>query len=368
MTATPGTSLSPAQQAWQRLQHHRPALFSLGILALLYLSAIVAGFIAPYHYAHEHRKRPDFYIYHPPMRLHFFDANGQLVFPPYVHGERLKNLARREYEETSEIYPLKFLVRGDGYTLLGPYFPSNIHFLGVDQPARLFLLGTDKLGRDIFSRILYGARVSLFVGIAGVIILLFLGITIGAASGYFGAMVDFSLMRLCDLFLAIPQFYLVVALVGVLPSNINNHLKFFLIVMILSGAAWASLARVIRGMVLAIKQNEYIMASKILGASNLWIVRKHIIPNMMSYLIVFVTLSLPYYILGEITLSFLGLGINEPETSWGLMLQETLQISVLEKHQWVLAPGIFIFITVMAFNFLGDGLRDALDPRQHHSG
>jgi peptide/nickel transport system permease protein len=234
---------------------------------------------------------------------------------------------------------------------------------GVDEPAKIYLLGADYRGRDLFSRILYGSRVSLSIGFVGVAVSFSVGMLVGGISGFFGGRTDNLLMRLCEMVMMIPGFYLMLALRAAFPPDLSSVEVYLMIVLIMSFIGWAGLARVIRGMVLSIREKEFVTAAHASGQGSLRIIVRHILPNTLSYVIVAVTLSIPSYILGESALSLIGLGIQEPYASWGNLLSEAMNIAEIKFHPWILIPGLFIFVTVMSFNFLGDGLRDAFDPR-----
>ncbi len=347
--------------ALRRLKKNRLAMVGLFILACLYLSSIFADFISPYHYDNEARARS----YNPLTKLHLFDARGKFHLRPfvYVHTYKFDEFHRRIYTvDKNKMYPLKFLVRGDSYKLLG-IFAANLHLFGVDEPARIYLLGADSRGRDLFSRILYGSRVSLSIGLVGVAISFIIGTVLGGISGYFGGKIDNIIMRLCEMVMMIPGFYLMLALRAAFPPRLSSVQVYFLIVLIMSFIGWAGLARVVRGMAISIREKEYVLAAQAMGQSPLPIIIRHILPNTFSYTIVALSISIPGYILGESALSLLGLGIQDPHASWGNLLSEAMAIAQIRFHPWILIPGIFIFITVMAFNFLGDGLRDAFDPK-----
>jgi peptide/nickel transport system permease protein len=266
-------------------------------------------------------------------------------------------------EDTTTRYPIRFLVRGEPHRLLW-LIPTDVHLFGVESPGKIFLFGSDQFGRDVFSRLLYGGRISLSVGLFGILITYSLGLLMGGIAGYYGGLVDNVLMRLSEVMMSIPALYLILALRAAFPSNIRSDFLYLMIILILSLVLWASLARIIRGMVLSIRENEYVTAAEAMGMSSLRIIVRHILPNTASFVIVAATLSVPGYILGEVALSFLGAGIQEPVASWGNMLQQAQSIRVLKSFPWILVPGVFIFLTVLAFNFLGDGLRDALDPKK----
>ncbi|HPP11597.1 MAG TPA: ABC transporter permease, partial [bacterium] len=272
---------------------------------------------------------------------------------PFVYGITVVNPAFKRYrEDHTRLYPIKFFAEG------------RRRILGVEPPGKIFLLGTDLHGRDIFSRILHGARISLSIGLIGVSISFLLGLIIGGVSGYFGGRLDTVLMRLVEIIMTFPSFYLLLALRASFKPNISSLQLYLLIVIIMSLIGWASLARIIRGMVLSLKEEEFVMASRSLGLSTFRIITRHILPNTFSYTVTALTLSIPGYILGESTLSLLGLGIQEPYPSWGNMLSICVgNLRILTLAPWMLTPGLCIFVTVMCFNFLGDGLREVMDPR-----
>lgn len=349
---------SPRQLFWREFRRSPAALAGAGLLAALYLAALFADFLAPYAMD---RQNLDL-SYAPPTAIHW-GADG-----PHVLGQRLADPVRNLYEEDPGArHRLRFLAPGRPYKLLG-LIPADRHLVSVRAPGELHLLGTDRTGRDVFSRLLYGARISLSVGLIGIAITFALGILIGGLSGYFGGLVDETLMRLSELILSIPGFYLIVALAGILPVEWPSGRRYLLIVIILSFIGWAGLARVVRGMVLSLRENEYVTAARALGAGTLRVLFRHIVPNTLSFLIVAATISVPAYILGEVFLSFLGVGVQEPVASWGNMLTAAQSVRVLSSYPWVLTPGLLIFLTVLAFNFLGDGLSDALDPRRSRAG
>jgi len=329
------------------------------LLLLFYGAALFAPFLAPYGMEEQDRSR----FFHPPTGIHIRDAEGAW-HAPFVYATRLTDRLRLVYEEDpSQRYPVRLLVRGSPYRFLG-LFPSDLHLFGVEGDARIYLVGSDPYGRDVFSRLLYGARISLSVGLLGILITYSLGLVVGGIAGYYGGAIDNIIMRISEVVMSVPALYLILALRAAFPNDIRSDLLYLMIVLILSMVLWASLARVIRGMVLSIRENEFVTAARALGVPSLRVIVRHILPNTASFVIVAATLSVPGYILGEVALSFLGAGIQEPVASWGNMLQQAQSLRVLESFPWILAPGVFIFLTVLAFNFLGDGLRDALDPRR----
>jgi peptide/nickel transport system permease protein len=339
---------------------HRLAVFGGLVLLCLYFIALFADFLAPYPYDFECRKKP----YHPPVRIHFFDERG-FSLRPFIYN--YKTIITKDYEKKyvpikDKRYYIHLFHRGEPYKFLW-IFPTRIHLFGTEEPAHIFLLGSDWNGRDIFSRLVYGSRISLSVGLLGVLISFTIGLFIGGIAGYFGGTVDFILMRIVELIMCFPSFYLMIALRAAFPLGLPSTQVYLLIILIMSLIGWAGLARVIRGIVLSVRENEYVKAAKAIGVGQLRIIIHHALPNTFSYAIVAATLSIPGYILGESALSLLGLGITEPQASWGNMLTKAMSLSDLLNHPWILTPGVAIFIAIMGFNLLGDGLRDAFDPR-----
>ena len=355
-----GRGRSPSQILLLKLRRNRTAMLGLYTLAAMYAAAILAGFIAPYRYDNARYDLP----FYPPMlsRIHFFDEQGSLR-RPFVYGIIPIDPQLATYrDDTSARYPILFFVRGESYRVLW-LVNSNVHLFGVDEPGHLFLFGADHLGQDVFSRILYGAQVSLSIGIVGILISTIIGMIVGGIAGYFGGVTDFALMRTVEVLLALPSLYFILIMRQLFGTGVSSTQIYFIIIIILAFIGWATEARVIRGMVLSIKEHEYVIAARAMGFSHSRIIIRHILPNTLSFVIVTATLSVPFFILGEVALSFLGVGIQEPEASWGNMLIAAQNNRYLTDFPWVLIPGVFIFVTVMAWNFLGDGLRDAADPR-----
>lgn len=342
----------------ESIRKNRLAFLSLHILLMMYILAIFADFISPYPYDVQHRDTP----YHPPTQIHFFDQEGKFHLRPFVYGYKMVDPINKLYEiDYSKKYSIYFFIDGEPHYLLG-LFKAEIHLFGVKE-GKIFLLGADSLGRDILSRILYGARISLSIGLIGVLLSFTVGTIVGGISGYFGGRIDNFIMRVSEILMSFPSFYLMLALRAVFPIDLSSTQVFFMIVVILSFIGWAGLARIVRGMVLSIREMDYVLAAKSYGASSFRIITRHIIPNTYSYLLIAATLSVPGYILGESALSLLGLGIQEPYASWGNMLASATSYTAVSSYPWILAPGVAIFITILAFNLLGDALRDALDPK-----
>lgn len=350
---------SSFKKGLKRLKRHRMAVFSFWALLILYLSALFAPFVAPYHYETEKR----IFSYAPPSRIRIIDSEGNLTRPfVYKRSYEFDRYYRRVYQEDkNQKFPIRFFIRGDSYHFLN-LFETDLHLFGVDEPAYLNLFGTDSRGRDLLSRIVYGGQISLSIGLVGVFIALIIGSLVGGISGYFGGKTDSFLMRFAEIIMVIPSFYLMLSLRSIFAYTLTSLQIYFIIVFIMSFIGWPGLARVVRGMAISLRKREYVLASRALGGSHLQVIKKHIIPHAFSYLVVSASISVPGYILGESALSLLGLGIQDPYASWGNMLSEAMAISQIRLHPWILIPGIFIFVTVMAFNLFGDGLRDAFDP------
>ena len=359
MAASQSKPVGPWQLFWKHFRKSPLALAGGVILIMFYGSALLAPFLSPYTFDEQDRESS----WRPPTKIHFKSQDGSFSRPFIYHSEMVDPLRRQYAEVKTQEYPIQFFVKGPEYKLLG-MIPSDRHLFGVDEPGRMYLFGTDQLGRDVFTRLLYGSRISLSVGLFGILITYSLGMLFGGIAGYFGGLTDNILMRISEVMMSVPALYLILALRAAFPADLRSDLMYMLIILILSLVLWASLARIIRGMVLSIRENEYVTAAEALGVSPLKIIVKHILPNTLSFVIVAATISIPGYILGEVALSFLGAGIQEPIPSWGNMLQQAQSVNVLTSYKWVLAPGVAIFFTVLAFNFLGDGLRDALDPKR----
>lgn len=330
------------------------------MLIVMYALALVAPFVAPYTQEDMDRQR----YFHPPQSLHWFGERG-FGLRPFVYETRLATRGSFTYvDDIGREVPVQFFVRGARYRILG-LVDTDMHLFGVDAPGRIYLFGTDSFGRDVLSRLLYGAQVSLTVGLVGIVISFTLGLLLGGIAGYLGGAMDSAIMRVTELLLSVPSLYLIIALRGVIPIDLPSQQVYLGIVAILAFIGWAGVARVIRGLVLSLRKQDFVLAAEALGYSRARIIARHLLPNTMSFVIVAATVAVPGYILGEVVLSFLGVGVQEPAASWGNMLNQARSVRALTSFPWLLyVPGLAIFATVMAFNFLGDGLRDALDPRR----
>lgn len=338
------------------LQKIKPiGLIALGLLVVLYSAALFASFLAPYSPEAQDLTR----TYHPPTSLFF--KNGALHVRRYARVDPTVPQYQPIPEASARV---DWFVKGRPYKLLGIISTARHLFQVKDPDTLLYLLGSDAMGRDIFSRLLYGARLSLSIGLVGIAITLIMGFLIGGLAGYYGGAVDFAAMRVVEFLMAIPGLYLLLSLRAALADYFGNAYQYFMLVVILAFIGWASTARIIRGMTLSLRNRAFVRAAEAMGQSSLNILFKHILPNLSGYLLVAATLSIPGYILGEAALSFLGLGIQEPAASWGLMLAQAQNLKVfMLNFWWFFSPGVAIFITVVAFNILGDTLRDSIDPK-----
>ncbi len=337
------------------------ARVALVVLGLIYFALFFADFIAPY--TKDFSDRTMAYV--PPSKIFTIDENGKLS-KPYTYNYKREfdaNELKIVYTlDRSQKYYVKFFAQGQKYKFLG-LIPMKRHLITTDESGRLYLLGTDINGRDVFSRILFGGRISMTIGFLALFVLFPIGLLYGGIAGYFGGKTDIVMMRFAEAVMSIPSFYLLIILASILPSGMTSVQRFMLIVVILALIGWAGFARVVRGMVLSIKNQEYVQAAKSIGASRLRIIVKHILPQTTSFVIVAMTLSVPSYILSESGLSFLGLGIQQPDASWGNMLKEAQEYTNIIYRPWLLTPGFLIFIAVLAFNLIGDTIRDILDPK-----
>lgn len=344
---------------WLRFKQHKVALFSAIMIILFYLVAIFAHFFAVQDINSFSAK----YKYVAPTDIHWTDKDGNFTRPYIVNLTRKLNMETLEFEYTpgEEMYPIRFFHKGYPYKLFG-LIETDVHLLGVDEGAALFLMGSDKLGRDIFSKVVHGARISLSIGLIGVFLSLVVGAILGGISGFFGGRTDTLIQRLIEVLMSFPSIPLWMALAASLPPEWSPLVVYFMITLILSLIGWTGIARVVRGIVMRLKEEKYTEAALLSGASNFYIIRKHLLPGATSFVIAHATLSIPAMIIAETSLSFLGIGLRPPVVSWGVLLQEAQSITVIANYPWVLYPAIFVIATVLFFNFLGDGLRDAADP------
>ena len=351
---------SQVQLMWWKFRKHRMATISSVFIITMYLIAIFADFVAPY----DPNETDTKHLYVPPRGIHFFGPNG-FSLRPFVYGLKLhvdEETYRKTYTDDKSVqYPIRFFVHGSPYKMWG-LIESDIHLFGLEEGKGVFLLGTDKLGQDVFSRVVFGARVSLSIGLVGIAISLLLGVGIGGASGYYGGVVDLIVQRVIEFIRSVPTTPLWMALSAALPPDLPPLARYFGITVILSLIGWTGLARVVRGRFLALREQDFVMAAKLAGASEWRVIMRHMVPSFMSYLIASVTLAIPGMIISETSLSFLGLGLRPPVVSWGVMLRDAQKLRVVAQAPWLLLPGVFVVVTVLAFNFVGDGLRDAVDP------
>lgn len=346
---------------FKQLVRDKFSLIAFIVLFIIYFSLLFADFIAPYSKDFSDRNQS----YAPPSKIFTINEKGRLSLP-YTYNYKREfdpEAMQVDYKlDRSHKYFLKLFLRGEKYKFLG-LIPCSRHLIGVVPEGRLYLLGTDINGRDVFSRILFGGRISMTIGFLALFVLFPIGLLYGGISGYFGGKVDMFMMRFAEAVMSIPSFYLLIILAAILPSNMTSIQRFILIVLILALIGWAGFARVVRGMVLSIKTQDFVQSAQSIGASKLRIIVKHILPQTTSYVIVAMTLSVPSYILAESGLSFLGLGIQQPDASWGNMLKEAQEYINILYRPWLLTPGFLIFIAVLSFNLIGDTIRDVLDPK-----
>ena len=344
---------------WWKLKRHKLAVWCGFILLLMYGSTLISEWIAPYHYSTRNTDN----IYSPPQRIHLFHE-GEFI-GPFVYGNdyklNLQNLRREYTPNTNKVNPLRFFCRGDDYKFWN-LIPANFHFICPAEGQTFFLLGTDRLGRDVFSRITYGARISLLIGLGGIIVSLSIGLLLGGLAGYYGGKIDWTVQRLTEIIRSFPELPLWMALSAILPVTWSPILVFFGITIILGMLDWTGLARSVRSKLLALREEDYCTAARLMGAKPKRIISKHLLPGFSSHIIASATLSIPGMILGETALSFLGLGLRPPITSWGVLLNEAQNINVVALYPWLILPVLPVIIIILAFNFFGDGLRDAADP------
>lgn len=347
------------QLMWWKLKRHRLAVISGIFLLIVYASTLISEFIAPYNLHSQHVDN----IFSPPQKVHLF--HGDRFVGPFVYGQNYKlnlDTLKREYTENiHQIYRLRFFCEGDSYKFWG-MFEANYHLFCVANGGTVFLLGTDRLGRDVLSRIIYGARISLTIGLLGIAVSFVLGMVIGGIAGYYGGWIDNLIQRGIEILQSFPQIPLWMALSAVLPVTWSPLLIYFGITLILAMLDWTGLARAVRSKLLALREEDYCTAARLMGAKPGRIIGRHLMPGFMSHLIATATLSIPTMILGETALSFLGLGLRPPITSWGVLLNEAQNINVVAIYPWLMLPVVPVILVILAFNFFGDGLRDAADP------
>jgi peptide/nickel transport system permease protein len=346
---------------WRKFRTHKLGLISGTFLLICYLLLPFVGFLAPYG---PNERNPD-HLFAPPQSVNWFH-DGEFVGPfvyPMMSEANLETFQWEFFEDTERPLPLEFFCEGADYRIAG-LIPSDTHLFCAPEDATIFLWGADRLGRDIFSRILFGAQLSLTVGLIGITVSFVLGIFFGSVAGYFGGRIDWSINRVIEILRSLPELPLWLALSAAVPSNWSPVAVFFIISVILGILDWPGLARSVRAKFLSLREEEYVRAAEMMGASSGRVIRKHLLPNFMSHLIASATLSIPAMILGETALSFLGLGLRAPAVSWGVMLNDAQNLASIEIYPWTAIPMLPIIVVVLAFNFLGDGLRDSLDPYQ----
>jgi peptide/nickel transport system permease protein len=349
------------QLVWWKFRRHRLAQTAMVVLGIFYLIVLLAEFVAPHTPLHRYKD----FAASPPTRIYLRDINGRFHLPFIYETVRTRDpvTMRPIYKvDAGSIHPVRLFVRGDPYKLWG-LFETDLHLIGTGPESMpLFLLGTDGLGRDVLTRIFYGARISLTVGLVGVFLSFVFGLLLGGVAGYFGGLIDEIVMRVIDLLISLPTIPLWMSLAAALPQDWPQLRVYFGITLILSILGWTGLARVVRGKILSLREEDFVMAAR-LDSENEWrIITRYLLPSFASYIIVSLTGSVPGMILGETSLSFLGIGLSPPTVSWGVMLQEAQDIMVVAQLPWVMWPVVFVVVAVLMFNFLGDGLRDAADP------
>uniref|UniRef100_A0A7C3RLK5 ABC transporter permease n=1 Tax=Dictyoglomus thermophilum TaxID=14 RepID=A0A7C3RLK5_DICTH len=345
---------------WWRFKRNKLAILGGIILIIFYIIAVFCEFFAPSDpYKYDVR-----YVLAPPQKIHFIDETG-FHLRPFVYAYKMEvdpNTLKRIYtEDKSKKYPIKFFVRGHEYKVLG-LFKSNIHLFGVEGDGHIFLFGTDSLGRDVFSRVIYGTRISTTVGLVGIFLSFIFGIVIGGISGYFGGPFDLLIQRVIEILRSIPTLPLWMALSAAVPANWSPVKVYFAISIILSFIGWTGLAREVRSKFLSLREEDFVTAAKLAGASERRVIFRHLLPSFLSHIIASLTLSIPSMIIGETSLSFLGLGIRPPALSWGVLIQDAQNFRTVALAPWLLLPVLFVILVVLSFNFVGDGLRDAADP------
>lgn len=345
---------------WWKFRKHKMAMIAVPIIFIMYLLTMCCEFFTPYAPLDRFKSNKDC----PPTAIHLWDGEGGFI-GPFVYKKEygLNEITyRREYVETDEIIKLGFFVRGVEYKFLG-LFPTEIHFFGpVEKDAEFFFMGTDSLGRDVFTRALYGGRISLSFAVASIFLTFLIGLILGGVSGYLGGVVDTVIQRMIDMIISMPTIPLWMSLAAALPMTMSSLSRYLMMSLIMSLVGWTGLARVVRGKILSVREEDFVIAARLSGASHGRVIARHMLPSFMSYIIVSITGSIPVTILGEVALSFLQLGLQPPTISWGTLLIDCQTVEAIAMQPWKLFPALFIIITVLMFNFAGDGLRDAADP------
>jgi len=351
---------SQFQLMWWKFKKHKLALIGSAILGFFVFVALFAEFLSPY----TSTARTPNYLHGRPQVLHFVDAEGKFHLRPFTYALTAamdpQTFLLEVKEDTSEPWPVYFFIKGDPYEMWG-LFESDVHLFGV-QEGHLHLLGTDQLGRDILSRLFHATRTSLTIGVVGLFISFFLGLIIGGISGFFGGGIDDAIQRFIEFIRSIPTLPLWMALAAALPKEWSPQRVYFTITILLGLLGWTHLARRVRGKLLSLREEDFVVAARIAGSSNARIIARHLLPSFLSYIIVDLSISFPYMILAETSLSFIGLGLRAPVISWGVLLQDAQNVQAIALYPWLFTPVAFVIISVMAFSFVGDGMRDAADP------
>ena len=347
---------------FRELMSDKLSFIAVIVILGLYLLILFADFIAPYSENYADRTLS----YQPPSKIFIVNENGHLSLPytyNYIRTFDSENMQMNYDLDRSVKFPIKLFAKGEKHKILG-VFPTERHLFGVENGGNLFILGTDINGRDNFSRLLFGGRISLTIGFLSLFIAFPIGMLYGGISGYFGGVIDTLMMRFAEAIMSIPSFYLLIIMASVLPAGMTSIQRFLLITVILALIGWSGIARIIRGMVMSIKNNDYVTAAKAIGVSKRGIILKYILPQTLSFVIIAISMNVPSYILSESGLSFLGLGIQQPDASWGNMLKDSQEYVNILTRPWLLTPGFLIFVSVLAFNVIGDKIRDILDPKE----
>ena len=344
---------------WLKFKKHRLALGSVGVLGLLYIVVFLAHYLTPYDPAERHTKR----AHAPPQRVRVIH-DGQLSRPFVYAYSQVRDERTLDWiygVDRAKRIPIEFFVRGYRYKFLDLFWTDR-HLFGVSEEGTIHLLGTDDLGRDFLSRMLIGGQISLSIGLIGVTLSFVVGLTLGGISGFYGGAVDMAIQRVIELLISIPTLPLWMGLAAAVPASWPATRIYLMMTIILSLVSWTGLARVVRGKVISVREEDFVMAARLCGAQEGWIIQRHLIPSMYSYIIVSLTMAIPRMIMGETALSFLGLGLQPPALSWGVLLQRAQNVRSIALYPWLLSPAIMVVLVVLCFNFVGDGLRDAADP------